>query len=296
MGQDVGLKETNRVPLSASNSVSLTNSISAANNASTSNETTNAPYQIPPNRILEFSVPLTAAAKFAIANSRNPKVEYARAAIEVPFGFDPEIPTPIFLVCGTSDGDASSIRVMPAFTNVAMQQGWIVIAVDGPFGKPPNDDPPWRWGLISSLLDHMQKNWPRSKRWPIACGGISGGAKWAGVIGAILAQHNYNLIGVFMGGVNQDMASKAAKLYDPAIRYKRVPIYLSSGTLDKIATPQHHEEVRDSLLSNGFSKVRLETFKGRHALSETEFRKALNWFMEEYTQGSVKEADVSKDQ
>ncbi|MGN6384662.1 MAG: hypothetical protein ACTHMT_00340 [Verrucomicrobiota bacterium] len=271
------------VPDSATNALAAEVEAVEPSTHSVSNTETNVPYKIPPNRILEFGVPLTSAAKLAIASSKNPTVDFARAAIAVPSGFDPEIPTPILLVSASSDGEASSIRVMPAFTNVALRLGWIVMAVDGPYGKPPNDNPPWRWGLISSLLDHVNKTWPGSKKWPIVAAGVSGGAKWSGVIGAILAQKGYNLVGVFMGGVNQDMASKAAQLYDPAVRFKRTPIYLSSGTKDKIATPAHHEEVKESLISNGFAKVRLESFEGGHALSDEELRKALGWFLEVYS-------------
>ena len=86
-----------------------------------------------------------------------------------------------------------------------------------------------------------------------------------------------------MGAVNQDLASESAKLYEPATRYKKTPIYLSGGTDDKIATPQHHSEVKESLLQSGFTTIRLETFKGGHALSEGEVRKALNWFLEEFS-------------
>jgi hypothetical protein len=250
---------------------------------------TNAPYKIPENRIMEFMVPLSSTARVAVANSKNPFVDHARAAIAVPIGFEPDIPTPILVICGTSDGDGSSIRQMRAYTNVALRLGWMVVAADGPSGKPPNDNPPWRWAMLSSLLDHINKTWPASKRWPIALAGVSGGGKWAGVMGAILSQKQYNLIGVFMGAVNQDIASEAAKVYDPAVHFKETPVYLSSGTDDKLATPQHHEEVRESLLHNGFTTVRLETFKGGHALSEAELRRALMWFIERYgKEGSEK--------
>lgn len=260
---------------------STTNGTNAASPAGLANFT-NAQYRIPEVRILEFPVPLTPAALTSVANSKNPVVEFARGAIAVPRGFDREIPTPILLVLGTSDGDGSSIRPMHAFTNVALRLGWIVIAADGPAGKPPNDNPPWRWAMISSLLEHIHKTWPGSRRWPIATAGGSGGGKWAGVIGAVLAQKGYNLIGVFMTGVNEDHASEAARLYDPAVKFKQTPIYLSSGTDDKLATPEHHAQVRESLLHHGFSTVRLETFKGGHALSPLELRKALNWFIEQY--------------
>ena len=175
---------------------------------------------------------------------------------------------------------------MVAFTNIALRLGWIVVATDPPF-KPPDDSPPWRWAMISSLLDHINKAWPGSRRWPIASAGISGGGKWAGVIGAILSQKGYNLVGVFMGGVNEDYASEAAKVYDPAIRFKKVPFYISSGADDKIATPEQHQRVKESLLSSGFGQVRLESFKGGHALSEAELKNALTWFIDLYTKDSI---------
>lgn len=223
----------------------------------------------------------------AVANSKNPQVDFAKVGIVVPPGFEPEIPTPILLVNGTSDGLGSSVRPMQLYTNIALRLGWIVIAADGPFGKPAQDNPPWRWAMISTLLDHINKAWPGSKRWPLVSAGVSGGGKWAGVMGAILSQKGYNLIGVFMSGVNEDMASEAAKLYDPAVRFKQAPIYLSSGTEDKLATPAHHQEVRQNLLQNGFTNVRLETFTGGHALSENELRQALTWFIEQYGKGDA---------
>jgi hypothetical protein len=248
--------------------------------------TTNAPYKIPENKIIEFNVPLSKTARLSVIHSKNPLVDFAKVAIAVPEGFDPEIPTQILLINGTSDGLGSSIRPMVAFTNIALRLGWIVIAADAPM-KPPDDSPPWRWAMISSLLDHINKAWPGSRRWPMVSAGISGGGKWAGVIGSILSQKGYNLIGVFMGGVNQDFASEAAKVYDPAIRFKQVPFYISSGADDKIATPEQHQQVKESLLSSGFGQVRLETFKGGHALSEAGLKEALHWFIDLYTKDSV---------
>lgn len=246
---------------------------------------TNLPYKIPALQILEFPVALTREARISVSTSKNTPVDFAHGAIAVPRNFDPSLPTPILLVSGTSDGDGSSVRAMQAFTNIALRLGWIVIAADGPFGKPANDSPPWRWAMASTLLEHIHKTWPKSRRWPIATAGVSGGGKWSGVIGAVLANRGYNLVGVFMGAVNQDFASEAAKLYEPAVRYKRTPIFLSSGTDDKVATPEHHGQVKESLLHYGFTSVRLETFKGGHALSEAELRKALNWFIENYAKG-----------
>lgn len=248
---------------------------------------TNVTYKIRPNVIHEFAVPLTAAAKVGVATSKNQAVEMAKAAIAVPLGFDPEIPHPILVVVATSDGLASSLSAMPYFTNAALRLGYVVLAADGPYGKPPNDNPAWRWAMLSSLLEHTQKSWPGSRKWPIACAGFSGGGKWAGVIGAILSQKGFNLIGVFQGGVNQDMASQAAKLYDPAARYKKTPIFLSSGSDDPVATPDQHFQVKESLEENGFTNVRLDTYKGGHEMDARELQNALKWFIEEYSKPAL---------
>src|SRR5687768_3162773 len=96
---------------------------------STNSVSTNAPYRIPEGRILQFNVPLTREGKMALA-AKNQVVPYAKGAIVVPPNFDPELPTAILLVSGSSDADGSSIRMMPAYTNVAMRLGWIVIAAD----------------------------------------------------------------------------------------------------------------------------------------------------------------------
>jgi hypothetical protein len=239
-------------------------------------------YKIPTNTVIEFTVPLSQASQIAVANSRNGLVYLAKVAIAVPVGFSTNSIWPILVVNASSDGDGSSVRTMRAYTNIALQLGWVVLAADGPFGRPTNDSPPWRYAMLSSALEHVNRSWPGSRRWPIVSAGVSGGAKWAGVMGAALSQRGYNLIGVFMAACNEDLASQAAKLYYPATRYKATPIWLSSGTLDTIATPEHHREVMQSLLANGFTQVRLQSFEGPHMLNTDELRKALEWFLEVY--------------
>ena len=249
---------------------------------STSTNETGVTYQIPENSILEFPVPLTQAAQISLVNSSLGYFETARAGIAVPADFNPTNAYPMLIVCGTSDGDASSIRAMRSFTNVALRLGFVVAAADGPFGKPTNDTPVFRFAMLSSVLEHMHRSWPASRGWPIVCAGFSGGGKWAGVIGAGLNSRGYRVIGLFQGAVNQDYTTEAARMYSPALRYRATPIYLSSGTEDKIATPQQHEEVRRSLLATGFSMVRLENHEGGHSLDQDHLEKALNWFIQLY--------------
>src|SRR4051812_42449022 len=75
-----------------------TNSVAALSTPSG----TNAPYKIPENRIIEFPIALSPAGYLAVLNSKNPPVDHANAAIAVPDGFDPDIPTPILLINATS--------------------------------------------------------------------------------------------------------------------------------------------------------------------------------------------------
>lgn len=248
-----------------------TNSVAAATRA----------YRIPPNTILEAIIPLTAAARVSVQSSKNPMVYTAREAICVPFGFSPTNLNKILIISGTSDGEGSSIRAMRSFTNIALRLGWVVVAADGPTGKPQQDNPPWRWAMLSSVLDHIHTAWPGSRNWPVACAGFSGGAKWSALMGAILSQKGYNVVGTYMGGCNQDMASEAARLYWPATKFKKTPMFLSSGSEDTIATPAHHVAVKESMLDNGFERVRLEGYKGGHNLDEATLRTALYWFFEE---------------
>ncbi|MGV3773437.1 MAG: hypothetical protein ACO1QB_11085 [Verrucomicrobiales bacterium] len=258
------------------------NPASESNSLEGSSATPSVPgYRIPPNTILETILPLTPASRISVQSSKNPMVYTVREAIAVPYGFNPTNLNKILIISGTSDGEGSSIRAMRSFTNIALRLGWMVVAADGPNGKPPQDNPPWRWAMLSTVLDHIHKVWPESRKWPVACAGFSGGAKWSAITGAILSQKGYNLVGVFMGGCNQDMASEAARLYWPATKFKKVPMFLSSGSEDTVATPSHHVAVKESMLDSGFYRVRLESYKGGHDLDPQSLRTALYWFFEE---------------
>ena len=59
-----------------------------------------------------------------------------------------------------------------------------------------------------------------------------------------------------------------------------MPVWLSSGTGDTVATPQSHDLVKVSLERTGFKRVRLERFDGPHQLKMSEVRRALHWFRE----------------
>jgi hypothetical protein len=118
-------------------------------------------------------------------------------------------------------------------------------------------------------------------KWPVACGGFSGGAKRSGFFGAIMMRTGHPVIGMWMGGCNQDMATPGSHFYSPGAGFKHVPIFLSSGKSDNVATPQHHRQVQHALKASGFSKVRLESYDGGHKLDESQASNGLAWFLKE---------------
>ncbi|MBI3416700.1 MAG: hypothetical protein HY043_15515 [Verrucomicrobia bacterium] len=231
-----------------------------------------------PGRVFEFSIPLSAQAKGAANQAGNSFVNTARFGLAVPAGFDLKKPWQLLIVSSPSGG--SPIAALRGYTNVALAEGWVLFAAEGPAQTQPKYDTfAWRGVMLGSALDTLHRNWPESARWPVACAGFSGGAKMSGSLGAILARQNYELIGIFMGGCNEDRATFGFNTHQPGEAFHQVPIFLSSGDTDPIATPEQHKTVRASMGESGFINVRLSTYAGGHQLNNEELRTALNWFV-----------------
>jgi len=232
--------------------------------------------------MITFLAPLPAEAVKALKKEHNTEVAEARVGVAVPAMFDPAKPLRVLVVSATSDGNSSSIGHARQYMKEALARGWVVMAADAPNGEAPKEiSNMWRWGLIRAGLEEMQRAWPLSRTWSYATAGFSGGAKRSGYIGALLAEADYTLIGMFMGGCNQDMASKGLTEYGPKrSAFVRVPAFISNGTEDKTSTVQHAERVRDSLRATGFKEVRLETYAGGHDPFAPHTELALAWFEE----------------
>ena len=147
--------------------------------------------------------------------------------------------------------------------------------------KPRQDSTPWRLGLLGAALEAVRKEWPQSAKWPVAFAGFSGGAKRSCLLGAMLARTGaINIGGFFLSGINEDRLSPAYKTYQPGAGFLNIPIWISGGTDDPIATPSLESIVVMSLHRTGFKRVRLERFMGSHQLKRSEVRLALRWFRE----------------
>lgn len=235
--------------------------------------------ELKPGVRIEFQAPLSAEQVKWASSEGNMKPDYARAVIALPEGFDPTKPYPILIVSQTSDGDASSVNHHQEYWETAIAHGWIALAADGP-EKPASDHNGWRLAMISATLDYLQKNWPQLRTWPVASGGFSGGSKRSGYMGAALCKDGYNVIGMFMGGCNDDMASKGLASFKPSRwDFLKVPIYLSNGKADDVAPVSSGERTKAQMEKTGFKNVRAEVCEGGHSLNREQLGAALDWFL-----------------
>jgi hypothetical protein len=231
--------------------------------------------QVPAGTVVMFTAPPNAKARLE-ASRLSHRVDFTKGAIAVPPRFNLRTPWPILVVSVPSGG--SSTKAVQGYTNAAFGQGWVVLAGDGPTVTVEEDTVPWGWSMLSSVLDHVTRSWPPTKQWPMACAGFSGGAKRSATVAAAMMKDGYNVIGIFMGGCNEDRASLGLQLYQPGERFKQVPIFLSNGASDPIAGPQPAAAVASSMRQSGFNKLRVETYAGAHRPHEEHLRLALGWF------------------
>lgn len=214
------------------------------------------------------------------AQGGNPKPALGRVVLVFPKGFQPSRAWPILIVTSTTDGHRTSPMDVDFYQRAALAEGWIVLASDALI-KPKLDSSTWRVALTAASLEVLRAEWPQSEKWPVAFAGLSGGAKRSGVIGAMLsATGSLNIRGFFLAGINDDRLGAAYKEVHPSAELLNVPVWLSSGMNDRIATPRSYSHVKTSLELTGFKHVRLEQFPGGHEVSPPEVQRALRWFRE----------------
>jgi len=230
-----------------------------------------------PGDVLNLEVPLSEKRRAEAVKEGATSLHHAKVAMAVPQGFDPQKSWPVLIINNTEA--YPNIDSMNQFKQAALDENWIIMAADPPDAEKDKEGG-WRWATIAAAMDYVVATWPVAKDWPIACGGMSGGAKNSTFIAAAFARDHHRVIGMLMMGCNQDMASVAFHRSAPP-NFLGVPVFLSSGKSDTIATPAHHEAVRNSLRATGFQKVRLEHFDGAHDVYQPHIGEALRWFVAE---------------
>lgn len=228
-----------------------------------------------PGEVMIAEVKLSAANRALAGREGNATLTTARLALVVPQGFDPAKPWPILLINNTEN--YANLDAMKEFKEAAIAEGWIIMGAD-PIEAEKDEKGGWRSPCSVAGLDYLAAAWPGAEKWPVACGGMSGGAKNSAFVAGAVAKAQHPLIGMLMMGCNQDMASSELRQGAPP-RFLSVPIFLSSGQADTIATPAQSEAVLESMRQTGFRKVRLETHDGAHVVCQPHIGEALRWFV-----------------
>ena len=236
-----------------------------------------------PGELLITTIPLSEKRRQAAERDEDCRgVANAKIAIAVPQGFDPQKAWPVFVVANTEA--YSNIDSLRQFKQAALDEGWVILAADGVEAEK-NKEGGCRSATIAAVFDYLSTAWPGIRQWPIAFGGMSGGAKNSSFMAGEIADERYRVIGILLMGCNQDMVSSAYRNKRPP-GFLSTAVFLSSGKSDTIATPQNHEYVKESLRHTGFRKLRLESFDGGHDIYQPHIGEALRWFVAQSTTGA----------
>ncbi|MEP6955549.1 MAG: hypothetical protein ABI883_01895 [Chthoniobacterales bacterium] len=235
---------------------------------------------VSPGGTVTAQVPLSATEQSYVAEGGNAVPPYAVAVLAVPAGFDPAKTWPVLVSISTSDFKRqNSTDLVQFYRETALAQGWVVIAGDGP-APARHDTSGWRAGTTLAALDALHRSFPGSKNWPVAVAGYSGGAKRAGTIAPLLAVAGLRVIGIYLTGINEERMVEAYRTFQPGAKFLQTPIFLSTGSTDKVAPPASQRDVLLGMRRAGFARVRQEFFPNGHVVKRSHLRTALDWFRE----------------
>jgi hypothetical protein len=231
-----------------------------------------------PGSTAKANVPLSTQEKSLASQGGNFVPPNAVAVLTTPSNFDPQKPWPVLVVCSTSDSKRQNRDDLADFYGrVGVREGWLVLAGDGP-QRARNDNAAWRGAMTLAAIDALHRSFPSSNKWPVACGGFSGGGKGVGVIAPLLAKHGCHVIGIYITGANEDRLSEGYSRVAPGPSFLMTPVYISAGRDDRIATVEQQYDVAGSIKRTGFQRIKIGTFHGGHEANDAQTSIALNWF------------------
>ncbi len=231
-----------------------------------------------PGSTVRAIVPLNAQEKLFAAEGGNVVPANAVAVLATPPNFDPHKTWPVLVVFSTSDSQRQNRDDLVQFyRKVALSEGWILLAGDGP-QSPRLDNAAWRAAMTLAALDALHRSFAGSEKWPVACAGLSGGARRAGFIAPLLAKLGSRIVGIYLTGVNEDHLSEGYNKFEPGQAFLETPVFIAAGRNDRIATEIAQDGVFSSIKKTGFKRVRIELFNGGHEVKDFETQTALRWF------------------
>jgi hypothetical protein len=232
-----------------------------------------------PGGTVQANVPLSDLEKSYVSEGGNPVPSHAVAVLAVPPPFDPKRIWPVMVAFASSEhGHQNAYDLRMIWSHYAFREGWIALAGDGPTPAPRVDSSGWRAGHTLAALDALNRSFPGSRQWPIVLVGQSGGAKRASYLAPLFAVAGYRMAGIFLTGINEDRITDGCRHFKPPRDFFSIPIFLSSGDQDRIATPNQQLAVENFMRRTGFTNIRHKTFAGGHEGSADHVFEALRWF------------------
>jgi hypothetical protein len=231
-----------------------------------------------PGSTVKANAPLSAEEKSLASQGGNAVPSNAVAVLATPSNFDPRKTWPVLVVCSTSDSKRQNRDDLADFyARVGTRDGWLVLAGDGPQGAR-NDNSAWRGAMTLAAIDALHRSFPGSNKWPVACGGFSGGGKGVGVVAPLLAKHGSHVVGVYITGANEDRLTEGYARVAPGAGFLTTPVYIAAGRDDRIATVEQQYDVAGSIKRTGFQRIKIGTFHGGHEANDAQTSIALHWF------------------
>ncbi len=231
-----------------------------------------------PGATIRVSVPLSDLEKSYLTEGGNIVPPYSMATLAVPRGFDPRKTWPVLIVFSSSQNQLPSWYDLAVhYRRIALADGWVLLAGDGPKTAPRLDSSGWRAGHTLAALDALHRSFPGSQKWPIVCAGQSGGAKRATYLAPLLAAGGYRVAGIFLSGMNEERLTEAYYRFRPGRDFLSTPIFLNSGVSDIVATLDQQNAVENSMRRTGFKNIRHTTFPGGHELPPARVQEGLRW-------------------
>jgi hypothetical protein len=232
-----------------------------------------------PGATVRADVALSELEKSYVREGGNAVPSHTVAVLAVPPGFDPKKVWPVLVVFASSEHrHQNADDLMMIWRHFAFAEGWIALAGDGPTTAPRVDSSGWRVGHTLAALDALNRSFPGSRQWPIVPIGQSGGAKRASYLAPLFAVGGYRMAGIFLTGINEDRITDGCRQFRPPRDFYSIPIFLSSGDRDPIATPDQQLAVENSMRRTGFKNIVHKTFAGGHGGSPAHVVEALRWF------------------
>ena len=231
-----------------------------------------------PGGVRHIAVPLNAQEQAYSSEGGNVGPARAVAVVAVPPDFNPTKSWPVVVVFSSSDGARrNGDDLVDFYREAALREGCVLIAGDGP--QPPRlDSAAWRAAMTLAVIDALHRSFPGSDKWPMICAGFSGGAKRAAFIAPLLAKSGCRITGIFLTGIGEDRLSDGYRQFAPGSHFLQTPVFISSGRDDFVAPLNQQLEVKLAVVKTGFTRVRHESFRGKHSIKLSHFVEALRWF------------------